>query len=322
MLTQLVRIALLSLAIASPDDVQQQSRPHRTSVAVVPYTTAVTSLPEIPLYAEECIRAELAGTGRWDLYLDPRSSETRRRIRVATMLDVADAVRAGRALGVEKVVTGQVTSADANVRKSESRKSTTYTLTATVTVRHVMVDVATGRPEREEVITASSRDTSASPPSRTLELDHLRRACADTARRFVRMLVPAVEGKVLAKIPGKDMPLVLVSLGRGHGVGTDHDWEFYRLEPILDENGAPVIKPDGEKATALRKVAAIMRPDHKKPTPCVGHARTVHEDTAELEVGYYRGEFLGRRFEARKPAVDAIEVGDIVRPVARPTDVP
>jgi len=38
-------------------------------------------------------------------------------------------------------------------------------------------------------------------------------------------------------------------------------------------------------------------------------------------VGYYHSEFLGRRFEMRREALDAVRVGDTVRPIARPDDI-
>jgi len=285
------------------------------------YDAASPAALEAAVAVTDAIRAELVRSERWDVYMDREEVGRRRRVRLSVSPDIEAAIRAGRALEVEKVVCGAVTAATANVTKTETKRGVSYSLTASATIRHVLADVRSGKVEVDVVLSGTSRDTSSTPFSTSRIAEAIQRSTAETARLFVRRLVPDVEGVVLAKITVDSRPLLLISLGKAQGLGPEMDLEFLRQETVLDDAGKPVIGPAGEPVTVRRKVAALMRSDHKRPTPCVGQPRTIHEDTAEVEVGYYHSEFLGRRFEMRREAIDAVRVGDTVRPIARPDDI-
>lgn len=318
--TALAAVGVLMLSGAVDVGANHQER--RTVVAVAMYAAATPAAREIAAALSDAVRAELSAAGRFEVFMAVDTGPVGRRIRLSTTPPVEDAVRLGRSLGVEKVVCGVVRDASASVSRSESKKTTTYTLNATVTVQHLLVDVASLKVESDVVLTRTARESRSSPYLETSISEVLKRLAAQTAQLFVRRLVPDIEGTVLARITVDGKPRLLISLGARHGLGPVMDLEFARMEQVMDENGKPVTGPDGQPVLVRRKVSAIMRPDHKQPTVCVGQPRSIQDQTAEVEVGYYHNVFLGRKFEFRREAMDAIRVGDLVRPVPRPDDIP
>ena len=234
-------------------------------------------------------------------------------------VDDTQAADFGQTAGVDCVIYGSVTRADCDVSSSKSVKSgkpvIRYSMTANVTVQHNILNIHTRQVWIAATISATRQinDVEDQPTEQAQE-----RACADAARdtirNFVRQLVPSAQGKVLAKTADT----VVLDLGSKSGMGDDVDVQFFRMVPILDDKGAPVLNDEGKPRTLRQAVSALMRPGHKKPTPCCGHpkAGTVDADQCECAVGYYTGG-VNPGFTPTQPAFDAVQVGDVVELAAR-----
>lgn len=230
------------------------------------------------------------------------------------------ALEAGRRLGLDFIVYGDVESATTDMERIETEVkekcgkfkslNVKYVAKVRASIHHVAIDVKAAKILKETRDVLSREETLHSRPGDGVWRSMLSRIAGTTSQRFVRNLVPERKGRVLAV--REDGTLVL-NLGRVDGVGEDTDFWFERVETVRDKLGAEVLDETGQ--ALVRRVSVTAAPSSKhKPMNSAGRPLQIEDEFTIVSVGYRgSGGFLGldNKFKTSDVMGRAIRVGDM-----------
>lgn len=236
----------------------------------------------------------------------------------------AAALDAGRRLGVDFVVYGDIENVSADLTRTETetkdgdkkKKDVRWTAKTTASVHHVVLDTRSGRVWKEKRDTLSREESLYTRPSSGAWKPMLAKMAGQTADRLVRELVPELKGQVLAR---QQDGTLIINLGRLDGVGTDTDFVFERETVLRDAGGQPVLDQNGRLLSRLAPVQAAPSGKHN-PMLVVGRVEAVEPEFCIVRLGYRgSGGFLGleKKFKANDDMARAIVVGDRASLVVR-----
>lgn len=269
--------------------------------------------PELGLAVANSLSQHLAASRRFEV-VSRASLEEAADEDIPT--NAAAALDAGRALGLDYVLYGEVESASTDLdRTGDSGKDkknsgdVRYTTRARATIHHVAVDVKSGQIFKEARDNESREETHFSFPAGSSWRSLFSKLADRSAERFARNLVPERKGRVLAV--RQDGSLV-IGLGRLDGVGEDTDFWFERPEVLRDRNGVVVMDEAGQPLLRTIRLAAAPSAKHDA-MPAAGRPVEIEDEFTIVQVGYRgSGGFLGldHKFKASAAMALSLRVGD------------